>query len=121
MNDIVNWILVLVVLGYVTGLLYVRFTNMGMRRKQVLLKLGEMWGTFGVIIAAMFTARAMLGTVTRSNITDEFGQQWNNFAALTTTQKLLLIVLVLTALIVFIRFFWSLRELDNGVKNPEGK
>ena len=111
----------LVVLGYVTGLLYVRFTNMGMQRQQVLSKLGEMWGTFAIIIAAMFGARAMLGTVERSNITDEFAQQWNSFAALATIQKLLLIVLVLAALIVFIRFFWSLRELDNGVKNPEGK
>ncbi len=121
MNDVFNWILVTLALGYVSGLLFVRFSNSGMSRRKVWLKLGELWITFAVIIGALAGARAMLGTVRTTSTNDEMSQQWNNFAALALYQQVLMVVMLLAALVLFIRVFSSLRSLDNGGRAPEGK
>lgn len=121
MNDVFNWILVTLALGYVSGLLFARFSNSGMARRKVWLKLGELWITFAVIIGALAGARSMLGTVRTTSTNDEMSQQWNNFTALALYQQVLMVVMLLAALVLFIRVFSSLRSLDNGGRTPEGK
>ncbi len=107
-------ILTALVLGYVSLLLMIRLSSLGIPRPRVRMVIAELWIVFALIIAALWEASRLIGAVPRSSVAEEIGYLLTTVTTRPLAQQVLIFGGLLLAVAVLVHFLWSLHDLQRG-------
>ena len=109
MNEyILLFILVALILGYVSVLIFINLTSQGVADRRVYRLLIELWTTFALIIAILAFITQSLGAEPTSSLAAELAARLAHWSRLTVGQQAFIIIGLLLAVLLFAHFVWSL-------------